>query len=49
MVNVGLFYGILANFVVIWYIVWLFGILYGYLVYFPHVGLLYQEKFGNPL
>jgi hypothetical protein len=25
-----------------------FGIFYGYLVYFPHFGMLYQNKSGNP-
>jgi hypothetical protein len=37
-------------------ILWLFGVFfghlvyvsYGYLVYFPHFGKLYQEKSGNP-
>jgi hypothetical protein len=39
----------------IWYILLLFGIFYGYLVYFmviwyifPRFGMLYQEKSGNP-
>jgi hypothetical protein len=26
-----------------------FGIFYGYLVYFPRFGMLYQEKSGNPV
>jgi hypothetical protein len=33
--------------IVIWYIIWLFGILYGYLVYFSGFGMLYQDKSGN--
>jgi hypothetical protein len=39
----------------IWYILWLFGIFYGHLVYFmviwyifPRFGKLHQEKSGNP-
>jgi hypothetical protein len=32
----------------IWYILWPFGIFYGYLVYFSRFGMLYQEKSGNP-
>jgi hypothetical protein len=41
MEDAGVFYGnfvyftaILVNFVAIWYILWSFGIFYGYLVYF---------------
>jgi hypothetical protein len=41
--------------VVIWYILWSFGIFYGHLVYFVVIwyiffrfGMLYQEKSGNP-
>jgi hypothetical protein len=33
---------------VIWYILWLFGTFYGYLVHFSRFGMLYQEKSGNP-
>jgi hypothetical protein len=33
---------------VIWYILWLFGIFYGYLVCLPRFGTLYQEKSGIP-
>jgi hypothetical protein len=29
------------------HILWHFGLLYGYLVYFPRFGMLYQEKSGN--
>jgi hypothetical protein len=32
----------------IWYILLLFGIFYGYLLYFSQFGVLYQEKSGNP-
>jgi hypothetical protein len=38
----GLFYGHLIYFMDIWYILWYFGI------FFPSVGILYQEKYGNP-
>jgi hypothetical protein len=27
---------------------WTFGIVRGILVFFPHFGILYQEKSGNP-
>jgi hypothetical protein len=33
----------------VWYILWPFGIFYGYLVYFSRFGTLYQEKSGNPV
>jgi hypothetical protein len=32
----------------IWYNLWPFCIFYGYLVYFYHFGMLYQEKSGKP-
>jgi hypothetical protein len=45
----------LVHFTVIWYILWPFGIFCGHLVYvmviwniFPHFGILYLEKSGNP-
>jgi hypothetical protein len=44
----GIFCGHLVYFVVIWYILWSFGIFCGHLVHFPRVGMLYQEKSGNP-
>jgi hypothetical protein len=31
----------------IWYTLWPFDI-HGYLVYFPHFGMFYHEKSGNP-
>jgi hypothetical protein len=31
-----------------WYILWAFGIVYGYLVYFSRFGILQQKKSGNP-
>jgi hypothetical protein len=31
-----------------WSILLLFGIFYGYLVYFSRFGILYQEKSANP-
>jgi hypothetical protein len=48
MEDVVLLYGILVYFSAIWYILWPFGIFYGYLVYFLRFGLLHQEKSGNP-
>jgi hypothetical protein len=44
----GLFYGYLVYFAAIWYILWQLGILYGHLVYFSRLGMLHQEKSGNP-
>jgi hypothetical protein len=38
----------LLNFIVIWSISLPFGIYHGYLVYFSHFGMFYQEKSGNP-
>jgi hypothetical protein len=46
--DVGIFYGYLAYFTALWYILWPFGIFYGDLVYFFRLGILYQEKSGNP-
>jgi hypothetical protein len=47
--------GICTYFMVHWYTLWSFGILYGPLVHFvaicyifPRLGMLYQEKSGNP-
>jgi hypothetical protein len=45
---VGIFYRHLAHFTGIWYMLWPFGIFYGYFVYFFRFGMLYQEKSGNP-
>jgi hypothetical protein len=44
----GPFCGQLAYFMVIWYILWSFGISYGHLVYFSLFGMFHQEKSGNP-
>jgi hypothetical protein len=38
----------LVYFKAIWYILWPFGICNGYLVHFSCLGMLYQEKSGNP-
>jgi hypothetical protein len=44
----------LANYMAIWCILWLLGIVHchlvciGHLVYFSRFGILYQEKSGNP-
>jgi hypothetical protein len=38
----GTFYGQMVHFVVIWYILWSFGI------FFPRFGMLNREKSGNP-
>jgi hypothetical protein len=48
MEEVGIFYGHLVYSTAIWYILWPFGIFYGYFVCFSRFGMLYQEKFGNP-
>jgi hypothetical protein len=32
----------------LWYILWPFGIFYGFMVYFSRFGMLYQENSGNP-
>jgi hypothetical protein len=46
--DVGLFYGHFVYFTAILYSLWPLGIFYGYLVYFSRLGMLYQEKSGNP-
>jgi hypothetical protein len=48
MEDVGIFYGRLVYSTAIWYILWPFGILFGYLVHFSRFGMLYREKSGNP-
>jgi hypothetical protein len=48
MEDAGIFYGHLDHFTVFCYILWTFGIVCGYLVYFPRLGTLYYEKSGNP-
>jgi hypothetical protein len=48
MKDVVVFYGHLVHFTVFCYILWTFGIVCGNLVYFFRVGILYQEKSGNP-
>jgi hypothetical protein len=45
----GEFFGHLVCFLVIWYILWSFGILCGHLVQFPHFGMFYVQKSGNPV
>jgi hypothetical protein len=42
----GIFYGQLIYFMVIWYILWPFGIFCVNLVYFFRFGMLYLEKSG---
>jgi hypothetical protein len=37
-----------GSFMATWFILRPFGIFCGYLVYFPHFGMLHQEKSGNP-
>jgi hypothetical protein len=39
----------LVYFVVIWYILWSFGIFCGHLVHFSRFGMFYREKSGNPV
>jgi hypothetical protein len=48
MEDVGICYGHLAYFTTIWYILWPFGMFYGYLVYFSRFGMFGQEKSGYP-
>jgi ABC-type dipeptide/oligopeptide/nickel transport system permease component len=48
MEDVGTFYGHSVNSPTFWYILWLFYLFCGHLVYFPRFGMLYQEKSGNP-
>jgi hypothetical protein len=38
----------LVHFTTVWYILWPSGIFYGHLLCFPRLGVLYQEKTGNP-
>jgi hypothetical protein len=38
----------LVHYMVFCYILWTFGIVHGNLVYFSRLGILYQEKSGNP-
>jgi hypothetical protein len=45
--GISSFCGHLVYFVSVWYTLWPFGIIYGYLVYFSRFGILYQEKSGN--
>jgi hypothetical protein len=47
MADVGIFYGHLMYFTVVWYILWTFDIFCGFLVIFFLFGMLYQEKSGN--
>jgi hypothetical protein len=44
----GIFCGHLVYFIVIWYILWPFGIFYCHLEYIFRIGMLHQEKSGNP-
>jgi hypothetical protein len=47
---------ILISFMAIWYSLWPFALFYGslvyfvviYVIYYPHFGILYHEKSGNP-
>jgi hypothetical protein len=49
MKGVGILYGHLVCFSAIWFSLWpLRTFMYGYLVFFYHFGMLYQEKSGNP-
>jgi hypothetical protein len=48
MEDASLSYGHLVHFPAIWYILWHFGIFCDNLVYFPHFGILYHGKSGNP-
>jgi hypothetical protein len=46
--NVNIFYGCLEYFTDIWEILWPFGSFSAHLVYFSGIGIMYQEKSGNP-
>jgi hypothetical protein len=35
-------------FMTVWYSMWLFALSSSHLLYFPHFGMLYQAKSGNP-
>jgi hypothetical protein len=48
MENVGLLYVLLVFVTDIWYILWLFGDFVAILYIFPCLGILCQEKSGNP-
>jgi hypothetical protein len=48
MEDVGIVYRHLVYFVAIRYILWRFGIFYGYLVYFSPFLYVAPEKYGNP-
>jgi hypothetical protein len=48
MEDVGIFYVLLVHFTVLWYILWTLGRVRRNLVYFSRLGILYQEKSGNP-
>jgi hypothetical protein len=48
MEDVGIYYGHLVHFMVFCYVLWIFGIVRGNLVYISRFGILYQEKSGNP-
>jgi hypothetical protein len=48
MEDVGIFYGHMVHFRSFCYILWKFGIVRSNLVYNSRLGILYQEKSGNP-
>jgi hypothetical protein len=48
MEDASIFYDHLVYFMPILYVLWTFGVFYGYFVYFSRFGMLYQEKAGNP-
>jgi hypothetical protein len=48
MVNVGIFYGHLENFVAIWYNLWPIGIVCGHLLYFSQFGKFGPRKIWQP-
>jgi hypothetical protein len=48
MEDVGIFYGLLVYFTAIWYILWPFGILVGYWVYFLPFGYVVARKIWQP-
>jgi hypothetical protein len=49
MKHVDIYSGHLEYFTANWYIVWAFGNFLVICYIFPHFGILYQEKSGNPV
>jgi hypothetical protein len=48
MENVDIFYDLLEYFSAIWYYLWPFGIIWGYLVYFSRFGMFGPRRIWQP-